>query len=122
MIVHNKPFEPFADGIVTVYSVVNIAEEGDRPRDGLRKIISLPYDYKTVGITRYNSGKQDNAKIAAVISVPMRPEISSQNIVKIGETQYSIYQVQRINDTRPPTLKLSLEKVVEDYEFENSEI
>lgn len=122
MIVHNKPFEPFADGIVTVYSVVNIAEEGDRPRDGLRKIISLPYDYKTVGITRYSSGKQDNVKIAAVISVPMRPEISSQNIVKIGEVQYSIYQVQRINDTRPPTLKLSLEKVVEDYEFENPEI
>lgn len=122
MIVHNKPFEPFADGIVTVYSVVNIAEEGDRPRDGLRKIISLPFDYKTVGITRYSSGKQDNVKIAAVISVPMRPEISSQNIVKIGETQYSIYQAPRINDTRPPTLKLSLEKVVEDYEFENPEI
>lgn len=122
MIVHNKLFEAFADGVVTVYSVVNIAEEGDRPRDGLRKLLSLPFDYKTVGISRYTRGMQDNAKITAAISVPLRSEISSQNIVIIGETQYSIYQVQRIMDTRPPTLKLSLEKVVENYEFENTKV
>lgn len=122
MIVHNKPFEAFADGIVTVYSVVNIAEEGDRPRDGLRKLLSLPFDYKTVGISRYTRGMQYDAKIAAVISVPLSPQVSTQNVVIIGDTQYSIWQVQRIMDTRPPTLKLSLEKVVENYEFENPKV
>ena len=119
MIVHNKPFEAFADGRVTVYYVVDIAEVGDRSRDGLRKLPSLPFDYKTVGISRYTRGMQYDAKIAAVISVPLSPQVSTQNVVIIGDTQYSIWQVQRIMDTRPPTLKLSLEKVVEDYEFEN---
>lgn len=122
MIVHNKPFEAFADGLVTVYSVVNIAEEGDRPRDGLRKLLSLPFDYKTVGLNRYVQGRQEDVEISEMVSVPCVSNISTQNIVVINNIQYKIWQMQRVNDTRPNTLKLSLKKVVENYEVEITEL
>lgn len=122
MLTHNKPFESLADGYVQIYAVKNVAAEGDRPREGLSQIVSLPFDYKTVGYNRYWKAEQADVKISAVISVPYRPQISTQEIAVIGTTQYYIRQVQRIKDTRPETLKLSLEKVVENYEIENPEL
>ncbi len=122
MLTHSKPFESLADGYVQIYAVKNIAAEGDRPREGLSKIVSLPFDYKTVGYNRFWEAAQADVKISAVISVPYRPEISTQEIAVIGTTQYYIRQVQRIQDTRPETLKLSLERMVENYEIEDPEL
>lgn len=122
MLTHNKKFEPFADGIAHICTVTNIAEDGDRPRDGLKKLHVLPFDYKTVGLTRYIEGRQENVKISSVISVPYRADISTQEIAVLGETQYRIWQAQYIPDTRPPTLKLSLERIVENYEYENQKV
>lgn len=122
MLTHDKPFESFADGIAIICIVTNIAEEGDRPRDGLRKLYTLPFDYKTVGLARYTEGRQDNVKISSVISVPYRADISTQEVAVLGEKQYRIWQAQYIPDTRPPTLKLSLERIVENYEFENQKV
>lgn len=122
MLTHNKPFEALADGIALICVVTNIAEEGDRPRDGLKKLHYLPFDYRTVGLARYIEGRQEDVKITSVISVPYRPDISTQEVVVLGEAQYRIWQLQHISDTRPPTLKLSLERIVENYEFENSKV
>lgn len=122
MLTHDKSFESFADGIVLICTVTNIAEEGNRPQDGLKKLYHLPFDYKTVGLARYIEGRQENVKITSVISVPYRPDISTQEVVVLGEVQYRIWQLQHISDTRPPTLKLSLERIVENYEFENSNV
>lgn len=122
MLTHNKPFESLADGYVQICAVTNIAAEGDRPREGLRMIVSLPFDYKTVGYGRYWKAAQADVKISAAISVPYRPEISTQEIAVIGTTQYHIRQVQRVKETRPETLKLSLERVVENYEIEDPEL
>lgn len=120
MLIRDKPFEPFADGIVQICTVTNIAEEGDRPKDGLHPMYTLPFDYKTVGCDRYWKAAQADVKISIAISVPFRPKISTQSIAIMGDdTQYYIRQAQRITDTRPQTLKLSLEKVVENYAFEN---
>lgn len=122
MLTHNKPFESLADGIALICTVTNIAEEGDHPRDGLKKLHYLPFDYKTVGLARYIEGRQEDVKITSVISVPYRPDISTQEIAVLGETQYHIWQVQYVPDTRPPTLKLSLERITENYEFENPKV
>lgn len=122
MLTHDKSFESFADGIVLICTVTNIAEEGDRPKDGLKKLYHLPFDHKTVGLARYIEGRQEDVKITSVISVPYRPDISTQEIVVLGKTQYHIWQVQHVPGTRPPTLKLSLERITENYEFENPKI
>ena len=120
MLIRDKPFEPLADGMAQICTVTNIAEEGDRPKDGLHPMYTLPFDYKTVGYDRYWKAAQADVKISMAISVPFRPEISTQSVAVMGDnTQYYIRQVQRITDTRPQTLKLSLEKVVENYAFEN---
>lgn len=118
MMIRDKPFAPLADGYVQICAVTNVAAEGDRPREGLRMIVSLPFDHKTVGYGRYWEAQQADVKISAVISVPYRPAISTQEIAVIGATQYRIRQVQRVLDTRPETLKLSLERVVQNYEYE----
>lgn len=122
MLTHNKPFESLSDGIALICTVTNIAEEGDRPQDGLKKLYHLPFDYKTVGLARYIEGRQEDVKITSVISVPYRPDISTQEIAVLGETQYRIWQAQPIHHTRPPTLKLSLERITENYEFQNPKI
>lgn len=123
MLIRDKPFEPLADGMVQICTVTNIAEDGDRPKDGLHPVYTLPFDYKTVGYDRYWKAAQADVKISMAISVPFRPEISTQSIAVMGDnTQYYVRHVQRITDTRPQTLKLSLEKVVENYAFENPSV
>lgn len=45
----------FDDGILTIYSVENIAEPGDMPVTGLVEKASFYFGYETVGINRLST-------------------------------------------------------------------
>ena len=120
MLNHNKDFEPFADGYVTIYDIVNIAAAGDRPRDGLRKKIKLPYDYLTVGIRRQLIAAQEDVRIDMLISAPFHKSVSTQDAAVLDGVQYTITDIKRIRETRPVTMRISLRKVAEKYEIENT--
>ena len=113
---NNKLFEPLRDGIARLCRVTNIAEPGDTPREGLVELRSLPFDYQTVGVMRKQLFEQSNVKISELITVPQFRDISTQDVVILRGVQYQIRDVQ---DTRPPTTKLTLERLEENYAFQD---
>lgn len=114
-----RNFETFNDGIVKIYTVTNIAEPGDRPKDGLCLKYVLRFNYQTIGIQRNYEAMQAQIKLNELISVKMQRDISTQDVAIIGAdtTQYVIVQVQHKKDTLPPTSLLSLTKLEAKYEF-----
>ena len=112
-------FETFNDGIVKIYSVTNISEQGDQPKDGLTLKYVIRFNYKTIGIQRNYEAMQAQIKLSELISVKMQRDISTQDVAVIGAdtTQYEISQVQHKKDTLPATSLLSLTRLEAKYEF-----
>lgn len=116
-----KPItQTFNDGVLAVYEVGNIAPPGDRPKEGLIQKFDnlLPYEEKTVGVTRFIANKQEQSTIEQLLRIPRVSGIARENIViPIDGEQYRIKQVQSINDVEPRCLDLSLERVDIAYEL-----
>lgn len=116
-----KPItQTFNDGVLKVYEVTNIAEPGDRPKDGLKLKFenAIPYEERTVGVTRFYTGKQAQNTIEQLLRIPRVEGISRNDIVvPIDGEQYRIEQIQAINDVEPRCLDLSLEKVSVAYDI-----
>jgi len=115
-----RNFKTFNDGIVKIYTVKNIAEPGDRPKDGLCLKYVLRFNYQTIGIQRNYEAMQAQVKISELISTKMQRDISTQDVAIIGAdtTQYAIVQVQHKKDTLPATSLLSLSRLEAKYDFE----
>ena len=112
--------QTFNDGVLTVYEVGNIANLGDRPEEGLIQKFdnTLPYEERTVGVTRFIANKQDQSIIEQLLRIPRINGIAREDIViPIDGEQYRIKQVQSINDVEPRCLDLSLERVGIAYEL-----
>lgn len=116
-----KPLtQTFNDGVLTVYKVGNIASLGDRPKEGLIQKFNntLPYEERTVGVTRFIANKQDQSIIEQLLRIPRISGIARDDVViPIDGEQYQIKQVQSINDVEPRCLDLSLERVDIAYEL-----
>lgn len=113
--------QTFNDGIVNIYSVINIAPSGGLHKDVLvqpPKAEALRYEERIVGIGRFWAAKQDNVQIDRLIRVPRLDSISSQDVaIPIDGKQYKIKQIQYPPDVEPPSMDLSLERVEAEYEF-----
>lgn len=111
-------FQTFNDGVCSLYAVGNIAKPGNKPKDGLRiRFPAVPYEERTVGVTRYYMAKQAGIKAEAVIRIPQCREVSSQNVCCIGDIQYRIQQVQQVLDTLPPATDLTLQRLEAVYDI-----
>lgn len=111
--------QTFNDGVANIYSVDNDASSGDMPKEKLRiKISSLRYKERTVGMSRFWTAMQINAKISRIFRMPRITSISPQDIIipTDGE-QYKIVQVQYPEDIYPPVMDLSLERMVQKYDI-----
>ena len=73
-------FQKFNDGIAEIYSVENIAEKGDRPKEGLKIKKRLRFSYQTIGVKRNYEAKQAQVKLTELIYVPLHRDISSQDV------------------------------------------
>lgn len=111
--------QSFNDGVVNIYSVGNIAEPGNMPKDGLTlKVGSLHYEERTVGMGRFWTAKQAQVKVEQMIRVPRINSVSSQDIaIPSDGKQYEIVQIQYPKNVEPPSMDLSLERVDADYEI-----
>jgi hypothetical protein len=102
------------------YSVSNIAASGDMPKDGLTLTMEkpLPYEERTVGINRYWSAMQVQARIDLVIRTPQIREACVHDVAVTHDgEQYDIKQIQYPPDVEPPSMDLSLERLATKYEF-----
>lgn len=111
--------QTFNDGAVNIYSVGNIAEPGNMPKDGLTfKVGPLRYKKRTVGMGRFWTAMQAHAQIDQVLRVPQLRNVSTQDIAIPNDgQQYEIKQIQYPEDVEPPVMDLSLERLDADYEI-----
>lgn len=109
--------QTFNAGVCNIYTVKNVAEPGNMPKDGLAlKIGPLRYSERVVGSKRYWSAAQAQARIDLVLRVPQCREISPQDVCVLRDGQYRIKQVQHITDDVPVT-DISLERMERSYDL-----
>jgi len=88
------------------------------PVEGLTlKAGPLRYHERTVGMTRFWAAMQNQAKVDMVLRVPLIGTVSALDVaIPIDGRQYIIKQIQHLEDTEPPTMDLSLERL--DYQYD----
>ena len=114
--------QTFNDGVANIYTVCNIAESGEMPKDGLTlKIGALRYKERTVGMSRYWVAMQAQARIDLVLRTPQLRSVSLHDVVTpIDGEQYRIVQIQYPEDMEPPVMDLSLQRLEVAYDIAES--
>jgi len=90
------------------------------PRDGLVLKNSLRYKERTVGMSRFYNAMQNNIKVDSVIRCPEVRGLSEKATdilvaILIDGQQYTVKQIQYIEDATPPSMDLTLERLGESY-------
>ena len=108
--------ETFNDGLVQVFSIVNGAEAGDKPIELLRRKCRLRYKERTVGMGRFYTALQAQARIDRLLRCQRIEGVSTLDIaIPNDNAQYRIVQVQYPEDVVPPVMDLTLERLTVDY-------
>lgn len=113
----NNVTQPFSSGVVTIYSITDIAEPGYKPKEGLSQKVTLRYEEQRLGIRRYYAGMQNQIEIERVIRTPHTGEISNQDVAITEDSkQYQIGQVQSVTGVWPPCVDVTLARIEQEYE------
>ena len=111
-----KKTQTFNDGLVKIYAVENIAENGAMPVEKLKIKQQLRYHERTVGYGRFWTALQNNVRVKYVLRCQRLREISTQDIAIPNDgKQYRIIQVQYPEDITPPVMDLTLEKLEQEF-------
>lgn len=109
--------EHFGDGIVKVYSVTNIAQPGDEPKDGITLKLSMRYRAKTVGFKRYYEAMQAQVQVDRMILVRKQAGVSPQDVCVVDGEQYKIVQVQHLTEEKPELMLISMQRLEAAYDI-----
>ena len=110
--------QTFNDGITSIYSVKNIAASGNLPKYiTTEKVKNLRFEERTVGMGRYWTAFQYQARIEKLIRTQRISSVTVHDVAIINGQQYSILQVQYPKDVEPPCMDLSLERLEVAYEI-----
>lgn len=95
-------FETFNSGVLDIVQIKDNKIIADFMR-GVR------FQDKTVGMSRYWKANVSSVKIDRLVSIQAGLSVKTDLMVLIGKEQYKIKQVQYKQDTKPPSMLLSLE-------------
>lgn len=102
----------YNDGVVRIYSVEDTAAPGYAPVETPTLKITLRYEERRLGITRYFSGAQNQMQIDRVLRVQRAGKITSQDIAVTEDGQnYRVDLVQSVFDVWPESVDLTLSKI-----------
>ena len=109
----------YNDGVVRNYSVEDTAAPGYAPVETPTLKITLRYEERRLGITRYFSGQQNQLQIDRVLRVQRAGKITSQDIAVTEDGQnYRVDLVQSVPDVWPESMDLTLSKIEQIIETE----
>lgn len=101
----NKQFESFNSGILDIFQI--------KKNEIIKEVAAgIRFQDKTIGVSRYYEAKVASSRVDRLVSIQMIDNVDQGNLVMIENIQYMIGQIQYKYDTMPPTLWLSLERVV----------
>lgn len=107
----------FDDGILTIYSVENIAEPGMMPVAVLTEKAKYYYGFDTLGYNRFYTALQAQQQIESVVNIPGWGNILATDICALDDgSQFRIVMRQPTHDEDGLRItKLSLERMEEQY-------
>lgn len=113
----------FDDGVVDIFTVEDIAEEGDMPK--LRPKLQYRAHFRELSLTykRRESAKAVNVEADRLIRIPRVPKVEPDWRVRVVDREspegkfYRISDVQLIMQTTPKSITLTLEKVGDRYDL-----
>lgn len=114
--------QTYKDGILSVYTVDNVADSGNTPKEELTlKVGFLRYDELKVGVTRFWAASQDQSKVEQLLRTPRLDFVYRDDVIipKDGK-QYRIVQIQYPSEIEPSSMDLSLERVTVAYDIGGS--
>ena len=101
----------FNDGILAIFSI--------NESDELVPIISgIRFGRRTVGSKRFFEAYEYQHRVDEVVRIPYTAPILANDVAVIENVQYNILQVQKIFDTMPKCLQLTLEELREGREHD----
>lgn len=107
----NEITQSYNDGVVTIYSVADVAQPGYQPQIELTEKIKLRYEERSMGLQRYYQAMQNQVQIERVLRVQRTNKITSQDAaITEDNTKYKIYMVQAVSDVYPPSVDITLSK------------
>lgn len=102
----------YNDGVVRIYSVEDTASPGYAPVETPSLKITLRYEERRLGISRYFYGQQNQLQIDRVLRVQRAGKITSQDIAVTEDGQnYRVDLVQSVPDVWPESVDLTLSKI-----------
>ena len=114
----NSISQSFNDGIVTIYSVEDVALPGYQPKAEPVKKGEFRYEEQRLGITRIYLSRQNQSEIERVLRIPFAENLSVNTldiaITEKGE-QYEVSTVQSVNDVWPKCIDIALTKLKQRY-------
>ena len=102
----------YNDGVVRIYSVEDTAAPGYAPVETPTLKITLRYEERRLGISRYFYGQQNQLQIDRVLRVQRAGKVTSQDIAVTEDGQnYRVDLVQSVPDVWPESVDLTLSKI-----------
>lgn len=87
------------DGLLTLYTLQNVAEKGLMPKDVLVEIGREYYGVRTVGVTRYYAALGANQSIDMLVRIWRNTEVKTGDYAVLeDENQYRINFIQHTTD------------------------
>lgn len=101
-------------GLLTIYTLVNIATAGRKPEEKLVAVDTAFYDELTIGVNRLYSARGANQKIDALVKCYNTPIVDTGMYVILEDgKQYQIDFIQKRDDD---SVDLTLVRVEDYYE------
>jgi len=117
-----KKTQTYNDGVLDIYLVGNVSQEGNMPVDKLTlKTGKVRFENRIVGMTRFWTARQAMARIDKMVRVP-KLKISTQDVAYIDGEQYRIIQTQDKDDVNPLSMDLSLERIEAKFDMDEPEV
>ena len=96
-------FISFNDGICDIFTE---DDEGEKTY----KYNTLRFSNRVLGFKRYFEASARQIDINRVIRIPQLDNIDNYDSVEINKVKYGVKLVQKIFDTNPPSMDLTLDK------------
>ncbi len=114
-----QPPQTFNDGIISIYTVHDIAAQGETPEIGISSpaLCSLRYQERMVGYNRYIENMQAGTRTDRLYRCLRIEAVTTKCVAVEGTKQYNIKQVQHPPDIYPPVMDLTLERIDPDAAY-----
>lgn len=109
--------QAYNDGVVTVYAVTAAGPPGGLPVEKPVKKAVLRYEERRLGLQRYYEARQNQVDVERVLRTPRLRGVSSQDLAVTEDgQQYRIDLVQSTDGVYPPSMDLTLTRIVQKYD------